>query len=348
MLYYNGELFDWQKGKGELESQVRSQMNELNQRFFGENAPGYAILRYPKGARKKNSSGYYEPLKPYTVDHYSPDNNWVFSRYRKRLGKNGNEDYVDKFTVVRDPYTIQAKDIEFLWFLLNHSAALKARRIYIEDMEADAEVVAKERASDVDIRYLIYGKTSPIAQDKEIFKQVATVFGVKDINRLGFMQLKNVIYGLVTEGEKNGNRFINFESFEKLVNGHNARRISFIVRGAINEGSIRWNAKDYKWYISIGGEFTEELMSVKLKDVPHKEELIIQAVLSDGALKGAIFSALGRSDFESDDELREYDRKVLISMSSRYGVETSSKDTKEQIVEKLCQKLGVEYKPKST
>jgi hypothetical protein len=263
------------------------------------------------------------------------------------LGKNGNEDYVDKFTVVRDPYTIQAKDIEFLWFLLFQSAALKARRIYIEDMEADAEVVAKERASDVDVRYLIYGKTSPIAQDREVFKQVGSVFGVKDINRLGFMQLKNVIYGLVTEGEKRGNRFINFDVFEKLVNGHNARRVSFIIREAINDGSIRFNPKDYKWYFAIGGELTEELMSIKLKDVPHKEELLIEAVLSDGALKGAIFSALGRSDFESADELREYDRKVLFSMSNRYGVELTNKDTKEQIVEKLCEKLGMEYKPKS-
>jgi len=347
MLYYNGELVDWQKGKKEIEANVRVQMNDIYERFFGDNAPGYAIVRYPKGTRKKNVSGYYEPVKPYIVDHYSADNLWVFTRYRKRQDKEGREDYVDKFTVIKDPYVIQKKDIEFLWFLMHQSASLKARKIYIEDKEAIAEETAKQMASDVDIKYLIYGKTSPISNDKETFKQVATVYGIKDVNRLGFLQLKNIIYGLVSEGEKNGNRFINFATFEKLVNGHTARRISFIVRGAVNDGSLRFNPKDYKWYFSIGGDYTEELLQLKLKDVPHKEELLIEAALSDGALKGAIFSALGRQDFESDDELREYERKVLIQMGNRYGIETSSKDTKEQMVEKLCKHLNLEYKPKS-
>lgn len=346
MLYYNGKLVDYKNGKDEFSSKLRADLHELSERFFGSNAPGYAILRYPKGERRKNVTGLYEPVKPYVVDHRSYDGQWFYSKKAPRI-VNGREEFTDRFTVVRDPYTIYERDLEFLWFLLNHSSSLKAGRIYVEDKEALAEKEAKSLASDVDIRFMIYGKQSPIAQDKEIFRQVATIFGVKEVGRLGFMQLKNVVYGLVSNGERDGNRFINFDVFEKLVNGNVRRRVSHTVRSAINDGSLKFNPKDYKWYFSVGGEYVEELHTLKLIDVPHKEELLIEAALSDGALKGAIFSALGKDDFENADELREYDRKVLMGMGNRYGVEVSSKDTKEDIVKKLCEKLNVAYTPKS-
>lgn len=343
MLYYNGELLDWQKGESEIEIDVRMKMNDLDNKFFGKNAPGYAIIRYPRGTPRKNESGYYEPSKPYILDHKSFDGMMVYTKHKKVKGKDGEEVYLDKYTVIKDGYRIQAHDKEFLFFVLHYSSSYRAKRIYVEDYEAQAEQANKAMSEDIDIRYTLFSKQSPVSKDRELIKKVAIILGVENAERKGFEQLKNNIYSMVSEGEKNKNRFVNYEKFDKLVNGERARRVSYIVRSAINDGTLKFNPKTYKWCFASGSEFGEELFSVKVQDLQFKEELLVEAAMNDGALKGAIFSGLGREDYESDNELREYDRKVLMNMGNRYGLTFATKDTKEEIVKKLCEHLNIVY-----
>lgn len=350
MIYYNGEFVDYRdnNNKGELESKLRSEIHDIDQKYFGKTAQGFAIVRFPKGKRIQDEvTGTWYPVKPFPTFHKSADRMWIFSR-TKKTSINGRENYGDAFTIIRDPYKITKKDIEFLWFLLNHSSDVKAGLLQIEDKEAMATKEAKEFSSDVDIRYLIYGKTSPIGRNEELFRKIASVFGIKDVERHGFNQLKNIVYGIVSEGENSGSRFINFDVFEKLVNGHQRLRLSFIIREAISDGSIKFNQKDYKWYFASGGELIEPLFTVSLKDLQHKEELLIEAAILDLSLKGAILSALGRADFENVDELREFNKQTLMSMTSRYGLDVTNKDNVESLVEKICGKFGIEYKAKST
>jgi len=133
-----------------------------------------------------------------------------------------------------------------------------------------------------------------------------------------------------------------------LVNGKRTLRTASIVREGINDGTLKFNSKDYKWYFASGGEFVEPLLTLKLQDVVHKEELLIEAALLDATLKGAIFSALGRRDYDSVDELREFTKQTLMSMVSRYGLKCEPTDTTEKLVEKICLHIGVEYKPRNS
>jgi len=346
MLYYDGQLVAWQdKSQEGVAATVRGQIEELRSRFFAKDAPGFAILRYPKGQRKKNVSGYWENKRIYTLDHRSFDGMWVYSKFKKKQKKDGTEDYGDKFTVIRDPHVIQAKDIEFLWYVVYQSSAYKAKRVHIEDLEGEAEVKAKELGSFVDVQYLIYGKTSPIVNDRKLFTEIATVFGVKDVERKGLFQLKNEIYSLVTNGETSGNRFVNVTQFDKLASGSLVRRTSYLIRSAINDGTLKFLTKDYSWWLMAGNTPMESLFGVNLKDMANKEELLMEAVLNDAALKGTIFSALGSDQFESADELRGYDRKNLMSMAKRYNIEFTISDKKEDIVKKLCEYLKLNYEP---
>lgn len=348
MIYYDGELVDYTNKKCDTPEAVlvREQMAELHNKFFEKNAPGYAIIRFPKGARKKDevTGNWYHP-KPFPVFHKSADRMWVYARSKKTVIKD-KETYGDAFTVIRDPHMIQKKDIEFLWFLVYHSSDVKHKLLIVENLEEKAKKEANDIASDVDIRFMIYGKSSPIASNDALFREIGTIFDIKEAKRMGINQLKNAIYSAVSEGEKTKNRFINFEVFERLTNGKKSLRTSLIVREAINDGSVKFNTKDYKWYLASGQEFVEPILSVKLENLSHKEELLIEAALSDGSVKGAIFSALGRADYESCEELREFSKQQLMGMASRYECDVQNTDTGEKLVEKICSKIGLEYKPK--
>lgn len=351
MIYYDGILVNYkdldndESGKGK---EVASQIAEIQTKFFGKNATGYAVLRFPNGTRKQDEkTGMWYPAKPYCVFHKSQDRMWVYST-RKKTTINDVDNYGDAFTVIRDPYVIQKKDIEFLWFLVNHCTDVKAKRIFIEDLEEKAEKQARDMASDVDIRFMIYGKSSPFANSEELFRKIATSFGVKDANRKGFYQIKNDVYSLVSDGEKNGSRFINYEVFEKLVNGKRSLRAAYIIRTAIEDGTLKYSTKDFKWFITSGGELVEPVFSVKLADVAHKEELLIEAVLNDAMLRGTIYSALGVRDFDSVEELREFSIQTLRSMVKNYGEKVDTKDSAEELVKKLCAMTSTEYREKSS
>lgn len=351
MIYYDGILVNYkdldndESGKGK---EVASQIAEIQTKFFGKNATGYAVLRFPNGARKQDEkTGMWYPAKPYCVFHKSQDRMWVYST-RKKTTINDVDNYGDAFTVIRDPYVIQKKDIEFLWFLSNHCTDVKAKRIFIEDLEEKAAKQAKDIASDVDIRFMIYGKSSPFVNSEELFRKVATSFGVENVNRLGFNQVKNALYGLVSDGEKNKNRFINYEVFEKLVNGKRSLRAAYIIRTAIEDGTLKYSNRDFKWFITSGGELVEPVFNVKLADVAHKEELLIEAVMSDATLRGTIYSALGIKDFDTVDELREFSIQTLRSMMKNYGIKVDTKDSAEELVKKICEQTNTEYKERSS
>jgi len=349
MIYYNGEFVNYKEPKLDTSGQgeaVRKQMDDINARFFNPKSAGFAIIRYPKGARKLDPvTGTPYPPKPFAVSNRSQDRMWVYSKVRPTLDAKGNQTFIEPNTYVRDPYMCRANDTdkEFLWFLINHSSAVRAKILFVEDLEEEARKEARKNADDIDVKFIIYGKQSPVSRDEQLLRDVALALGIQDVQKKGIYQVKNALYGIVTEGERTNNKFVNFDIFDKLVNGRKSLKTATTIRSAIGDGTLKFNKSDYTWYLAQAGDLIDAVMKVAFADIAHKEDKLIDAALKDDTIRATIFGALGLPEFDSVEELKEFRIQALQTMCKTMEIATTPTDKKDDLIKKICDKRGIKY-----
>lgn len=342
MIYYNDEPVLWKKkeGRDRVEQEVYEEILKIKEKFFGDRAAGHVKLLYPKGKPKEKDGGF-TVLKQFPIPLRSSDGVWRYSRTkRKNDGK-----FVDSHIFIKHATPFKEKDVEFIWFLLNRSSVLN-KYIFIEDLEADASKEVEEMSKDADIRYAIMGKTSPIAKNEKMLREVAEIFSVPDVKKLGIAQLKKELYETILEGEDMGDTFVNFEKFEELTEGELKRKAAFNARQAINDGVVGF--KDKAWWIMHGRTHGEKLLQMKTSDLAFKEQVLIDEVVTNPSVRSRLFSALGIEEYTTAEELWELDRPTLmrkVNDEIKAG-EAKNNDGKESLIKKLCDHYNIEFTPK--
>jgi len=138
--------------------------------------------------------------------------------------------------------------------------------------------------------------------------------------------------------------FINFDKFDELTQGNNAREIAVYARTAISDNIVGYSSSDRGWYIMAGRDFDERLMAIKAGEANLREQLFITEVINNENVRSRLFSAMGVDTEESADKLRELNHQVL---KAKYKDLTGEHKNikKEELVELLCAELKIEYTP---
>ena len=344
MIYYLDNPVVWDKNlkktetRSQIEQLVYDEIAEIRNRYFGDKGIGRVKLLYPAGKPKEKDGGW-TILKQFPIPLWSTDGSWRWTSARKPQGK----DYVDHHIFVKHATVFTEKDIEFLWFLKNRSSMLN-KFVFIEDLEEEAKTKNEAMSSDADIRFMLLGSRSPIAKDDKLIRQVAEIFGLKEVEKKGIEQIKQDLYNALVEGEKMKDRFCNYQKFEELTQGDLRRKAAYQAKCAINDGIVKY--KDRAWWIVNGNLFEEKLVTIKAGEGDYREQLFIDEVVNNASVRSRLFAALGVEEITTAKDFSELDRVTLQRKCKEVGIKVDTKDTNEDMVEKLCKHYNIDYQPK--
>lgn len=340
MIYYNHNLVDYKKQRTDEEKKVYREITEIKNKYFADNTMGKMVLLYPKGARKEADNGWTQ-LKKFMLPLRGRDGSWRYSQNIRNVEKKNNQGYADHHKPIINETALTIKDIELIWFLKHASSAL-GKYLFFEDLEEDAKHEVEEMASDVDIRFMIMSPRSPIAKNEKRMREVASVFGVENVEKIGINQIKKELYDTIKNGEEYGDTFTNFETFDKLVSGETARKAAHIARRAIESNVVGY--KTNAWWIMSGRNHEERLISVPAKDGNVRDQVFIQAVVENDNVRSRVFAVMGEDENVTLEDLRAIDRPQLQKRAKELtGQFLNSK--KEEIIAELCKHYGINYSP---
>lgn len=347
MIYYQNEFVDWKRNKSDLEKEVRVQIENLRLQYFAKDKMGFVSIVYPGGIRKQNPSGFYEMPRTYALELRGGDyGDWRFTPRMPARDKNGNLRFTYHHEYMREARMLTEKDIEFLWFLIFKSQAVKVGDIIIVDPENEASKEAEAIAKDVDLKFWLYGRGSHVANNQKLVRSISKAFGLNDVDKLGFNQVKNQLFKVVDAGEKSRDVYVNAALFEKLIDSTGSLKIANVIREGIGEGNIVYNKSNTSWFFDDGSDDKPMLLKLKPADIASKEMALISEAIESSRLKNKILAYMGYSEFSSADELREMDRPALMRMCKDREIEYGKNDTGEELVVKLCAKMDIPYTPK--
>lgn len=345
MIYRNEVLINWKTGKSQDEVKVKEEITEIKNKYFSDKTHKLVRINYPKGEFTMSANGAFEVPKLFPVRLYSTDGQWRWSKARMgNKTKTNPSGFQDHHLNIRHQHVLSVKDIEFLWFLLNRSSDLN-KRIYIEDLEGEATEKVEEMASDVDIRYMLMGNTSPIAKDEQLIRQVADVFGVRDADKMQLNQLKLALYEKTVEGQNSDDKFVNFEKFNELTQGNKSRKLAFLARRAITDKLVGYSVTGRAWHLMSGKNYEEKLMDIKATEAADREQVFISEVINNANVRDRLLSALGEDDEITQSDLEEMTHPALKQKLRELTGEFDAKLKKDDLVKKICENMKIEYVP---
>jgi len=340
MIYYNNVLVNYNKQDTQEARRVYQEITDIKNKYFSEKGIGKLVLLYPKGAPVERDKGWTQ-LKKFMIPLKSRDGRWRYTSSIRNAEKKANSGYSDHHFPVHHETTFFEKDIEFIWFLMNESAVI-GRDLYFEDKEADARKEIEEMATDIDIQFMLMSPHSPIYKNEPLIREVASVFGVENVDKIGISQVKKELYETLKEGNEYGDRYVNYDTFDKLVNGEKARKAASVARNAIESNIVGY--KSNAWWIMEGRTHGEKLVAVPASEGASRDQVLIQAVVENDNVRNRLFSAMGENENITLEDLRALDRPLL---QKRYRELTGKflNSKKEEIIAELCNEYDLEYSP---
>jgi len=340
MIYRNDVLINWKNPQTLDDELVSTEIIDVKNRYFSDNTHRIVKVLYPRGEPKAADIGMYQQLKIFPIPLWSTDGEWRWSKSKRtNKTKTNPSGFVDHHRNIRHQDVFTEKDLEFLWFLSNRCSALN-KKVFIEDLEEKAKTKVQEMATDADIKYMLMGKSSPVAKDEKLIRQVADIFGLRDTSKMQINEVKLALYDAILEGEKMGDKFVNFVKFEQITEGNVMRKAAYLARTAINDGMVGY--KDHAWWIMSGRSYEEKLLGIKATEAAFRDQVLIDEVVNNANIRDRLFSVMGETNEITIDDLRDLDRPALQrKFKDLTGEFINSK--KEEIIEKICAELKIGY-----
>lgn len=339
MIFYNDELVS-AKGTPEVYRKIQDQLNQIKKDYFDEGTRGYVKLLYPKGEPRRNSSKFWEPRKPFQVPLISGDGMYRYSKYKPHIDPATKApSFQESHRLIRSGMKFTVEDIDFVWLLLNHCQEIKKGILKIEDPEAIAKKKNEGNSVDIDLRYFLFGNSSPLSGSNGIepLKSLADAAGIKEASVMRNEELRNAVYDAFRNGERDKDPIINFKNFLELTNGENKRRALIIARKAIATGKLVFDKNLYSWRLSGRDDVFLRLTGAQMGSA---EALVLEAVVNDVLRRVWLFHYMGEKDIASVSELSTIKRQDLVSLANRFEVEFVLKDSNPDIVRKISEKIG--------
>jgi hypothetical protein len=345
MIYYLDELVNWKNPKTDIEKGVKSAIEEIREKYFGDNKPNVVKLLNIRAEPIVNGSGYYEPTKQFPIRFINKTGEWRYTKVMPKVDKNGTT-FISYYELMSYMKYLYETDIEYIYYLLTHCESIISGRITVVDDEAIATATVASMSSDLELRYQLYAPSSPIANDKSLLGDIAITFGIKDVDSIGINQLKNRIYDVVTNGDSQNHRFINTKSFMELIGNEEKRRVAKVIHNSVKTGDLVYSNKDYGWHFVEGGRVNPEIiLSVAGRDSSSAIQYLINECASNEKIRKDIYGYLGLKSGISADQFRSLNILTLREKCKKDEVQISNivNKSKEELVEALCAHHGAIY-----
>lgn len=349
MIYHLNKLVEWEKTSQltEIEKQVKKGIEEIREKYYSKEVPEEKrVVKFfdPQGIRIKNVSGYYEPRKPFPLKFVGGRGEWRYSPVMPGVDANGNPIFTESCKIFSEVEYVRENDIELAYFLLNHNPSVKSGRITIVDDEADAQKKVDSFSDDLDLRFHLYSKNSPVANDKTLLEDIAVTFGVKDVESLGIAQLKNRIYDVVILGDRTGNRFINTKEFMNLIDNDGKRRVAQIIYRAVKNGDLQYSPKTYGFHFVEGGKLGEKIVDIAGKDSSSAVMILINECSENHKVRSDIYGYLGIKEDKVVDSYRDKGIQELKKIAKEKELQFNwTTIKKEELIKLLCEAEGTPY-----
>jgi hypothetical protein len=341
MIYYNDELVDLNK-VNVISKEVNIQIKALKAKYFTENGRGCAVLLYPKGKRRRNGTGYYEPRRPFMVPLVSADGMYRFSEYKPHIEQGKSPAYPEAHKLVRDDTALYEEDIEFLWLLTHHCKEVEKGMLRIKDPEAEAKKKNEVYKEETDLRYFLFGTSSPLnvnpEEGLEVLKSLASAVGLKNAHYMEEEELKSSLFDLFKEGDRVHDPVVNYDTFLELTSSDTKRRALITARDAITKGKLKFEKHLYSWRLEGHDDIFLKLTGSQMAQA---EDLLLKCVVSDEMKRIWLLSYMGVKQACSVAELEKIEWKALKSLARYLNVETFKTDTNPEIIRKVAEKLGI-------
>ena len=340
MIYYNDTLVS-SKDTPEIYPEITRQKAEIRADYFAEGKRGFVRLLYPKGRAKQNNSMYWEPRKPFLVPLISGDGMYRFSEIKPHVDPNTKAfKFTESHKMIKDGDVFYENDIEFIWLLFHHSREVEKGILVIENPEAIAKEKNETKAEDIDLRYYLFGKSSPLNGKKgtESLNSLADAIGITDSKIMGEEELRYTVFETFTNGEKNKDPIVNFNNFMDLTHAENKRRALITARTAIASGKLRFDRSLYAWRLD-----GEEDIFLKLTGAQQgqAESLVLEKIIEDPIRRIWLFDYMGEEQVSSISELESIKRPNLLQLAKKFKVDIDKKDSNPDLVRKIADKIAI-------
>jgi hypothetical protein len=196
------------------------------------------------------------------------DVRWDYSINGVKKSKTGNPQFNDKTELVNAKGIIVTKNqIDKAFFLLYKSVMFKKGFIYLEDFEADADNLAKEKTAIADAHNLIWSSTSPLTEEQ--VRTICRAYDIKSAGSLTLNQLKLQLDAHLAEKYKNDKTvygtFVSDAnmsddlSMRAIVNQALENKVIYIDYETHAAGYINNGEKEKPFYNFLQSEFGKEL-----------------------------------------------------------------------------------------
>ena len=261
MIYTNGKKIN-SDGTDKYSKEYALALRTIKKRGF----PVVFKINPARVSKSKTTKGFVEewnkPYIPYsaTISGDEGSEHWVYSRTPPSM-KDGNLIFKNNGRWMYNKFfSLTLKDIDLIFFLEFKCPLIKQGNIYIENRAADAEKKSNEIASDIEIKYLIYGEGSPLASFPQKLRTLAAAWQVR--NALEKTQegeylvdlniLKHELFAAIKDGEKRKEN--GFEAFLNATKAHKLTEKRAVVQQAIDRRLIKYVSKEYKYvYLDTEG-----------------------------------------------------------------------------------------------
>jgi hypothetical protein len=337
MIYYNDELVNWQHPSDEIEKEAAAGIKEAKSKFFGQGTKNICVINYPRGKRKLNPSGWWEPKKTFALRLVSEDGMWRYSTSKPHMNALKEKEFNESFMYIRDEHPLYEDAIELIYFLLNHSEDVKSRRLTIRD---DAELATKaieKLAEDTDIRFFLFGKHSDFAKDDKAIRSVALAMGM-ELEGMSIPEIKRDLYEKLQDGQVNKDKFVNYDMFVELTQAPDKLKAAMLARKAINEKQVIWSKADFAWKLKGDNEVFLQLTGKQQSD---NETLFVQTIMNDAKRRTILFKYMGTEISVTKEEVEAMKRPDLLSLAAELEVKFSNTEKNNEIADKIIGKLGL-------
>jgi len=191
-----------------------------------------------------NPSGRPEPAKKYSFPLEAavgnPETGLDYWRYSKTpIGQNGK--YKNKRFTFSERLTIHENEIDFAYFLIYLSDAVKTGVMKLEDKKGDAkkQVLAKQKM--ISTRFYLFDPSSDYYNEEQLLRTVALSFGISkadDAVLYTLDQIKLALEGVIESAEMHGDRERDEMAFKNALEGSGVVKMKAAVQNAIDEGLI--------------------------------------------------------------------------------------------------------------
>ena len=305
MLYLNGKYLDVNDKNGDMGQHARDYQDKVAKL---RTTYGQWLTIKTKKEMKINPTGIAEAIPTITVPLISVV-----------AGPNGTEEwaYSENAVVVKDGQ-MQLETRQFLvrngevtldlntqpdlaYYLTEKHPFMKSGKLRIHDERELARSTAEDRRLRTRVESAIYNETSTLNVNRNSLETVCKRWGITGTSSKTKDQLQNELYDRVLESEarfKKSRTGRGIQEFLEDARGNNDMKVGAYVNEAIENGVVVFNPRALTWEVETGGAERPILVSIPATELNLKEEILIDAVLSDAKVKALLENALGRSEVD--------------------------------------------------